>query len=907
MLTLSPGARVGPYEILAPLGRGGMGEVWRARDTKLRREVAIKALPAEFARDSERRARFEREAHLLASLNHPNVGAIFGLEEAGDDVFLVLELVEGETLDEKLAAGALPLPETLAIASQIAAGLSAAHEAGVIHRDLKPSNIKVKSDGSVKVLDLGLARVIDSAPTGDASKSPTVTTGGTRSGVILGTAAYMSPEQARGKPLDRRTDVFSFGCILYECLAGRQVFREETVSDTLAAVIRSEPDWAALPADTPPGVRRLLKRCLQKDAARRLHDISDARLEIEEALAGPDEAAALVREAEPASPSRKARLPGIGLSLLLGALIGAALVRVLWPAARIEQARAIHSAIPLPAGASLLVTYSKPSLAFSPDGRKLVFRGVEKGASRLYLRDLGRTDAVPIPGTEGAFDPFFSPDGEWLAFFAGSQLRKVAVAGGAPTALADTPPVSQGGTWGFDGSILLAPRPNGGLARLLPGAREYQWLTRLDATRSEQAQVHPQLLPDGQNVLFIVRNGKDFDDLASSSAAVLSLSTGERRTLVEGATFARFAEPGYLLFAKGTTLFAAHCDRRRWELTGPAAPLVRDVMTLPSDAAPYAAVSDTGLLAFVPGGAVVPPPDTLLWVDRSGREEPLAIAGRRFVSPRLSPDGKRLAITAYESSNGHSSIAIYDFGRSVLSILTPEPGRHFSPAWSPDGRRIAFATFEGDHPRLAWKAADGGTAELLSPGERPEFPTSFSPDGRSLLYTASPGSTENMDLWLLSLGDRREHGSWISGPARELAGFFSPDGRAVAYVSMESARPEVYVRPYPGPGGAVKVSAEGGSEPAWARDGRELFYRSADSLMVVPIQTQPAFSAGAPRALIPDRYDRWSREDGSRNYDVSPDGKRFLFVTHREVRREPVTQLNLVVNWPSELDSPGRQ
>lgn len=545
-------------------------------------------------------------------------------------------------------------------------------------------------------------------------------------------------------------------------------------------------------------------------------------------------------------------------------------------------------------------------MAFSPDGRKLVFRAVKGRVNQLYLRDLGRAEAVPIPGTEGAFDPFFSSDGEWLAFFVGNELKKVALSGGAPTALSDAPPVSNGGTWVPDGSIIFAPRPNGGLARLPAGAKAFKELTKLDANRGEHGHIWPQLLPDGENVLIVVRTGRDFDDIPASNVAVHSLKTGQHRVLVEGSAWARYVEPGYLLFTKGTTVFAAPCDPHKWALTGPPVPLIQDVLTSTFDGAPYLAASDNGLLAWAGGGAVPVPSDTLLWVDRSGKEEPLPLSDRRFHAPRLSPDGKRLAVAVQPADRPGSSVAIYDFARGVLTTLTPEPGRHFAPVWSPDGRRIAFSAFEAGDPVLAWKAADGsGPTELLTPGRRPEFPSSFSPDGRALLYTAGTSDTlENMDLYLLSLEGKREHRSWLAGPARELAAFFSPEGRLVAYVSNETGRNEVYVQPYPGPGPKIKVSTDGGMEPAWAPGGRAIFYRTADSLMAAPVETQPALSIGTARTLLPDHYDRWGREDGSRNYDVSPDGSRFLFIKSQDLKQEPVTRLNLMTNWPAAVGGP---
>ncbi len=911
-MTVSRGGRLGSYEIASRLGAGGMGEVYRARDTRLQRDVAIKALPPEFASDAERLARFQREARLLASLNHPNIASIYGLEEAEGARYLVLEIVEGESLAEKLAAGPLPVEESLAVCAQIAAGVSAAHEAGIIHRDLKPGNVMVRPDGTVKVLDFGLAKGTEapgSASASDLSASPTISVG-TQAGVILGTAAYMSPEQARGRTLDRRTDVWSFGCILSECLTGRQTFREETVSDTLASILKNDPDWSALPAETPVRIRDLLRRCLQKDPRRRLHDIADARLEIEEALAAPQETASAGVSPAPFAPqAKRRRVPAagwIGLGILVGVAAGVLFSRLRTPEAPRDNPISIHSVIPLPADIRLRIALLRPSMTFSPDGRKLVFRAVRARGNQLYVRDLGSPDVTPVSGTEGAFNPFFSPDGEWLGFFVGNTLKKVALSGGSPTVLADTPPVSQGGTWAPDGSIILSPKPNGGLARLAAGAKTYEFFAQPDVARGEHGLVFPQMLPDGENVLVIVRAGRDFDDLAASNVAVHSLRTGKRRVLVEGAGFARYVRPGFLLFTKGTTLFAAPCDPRKWTLTGHAAPLARDLLTSSFDGQPYLAASDGGSLAYASGGMVPSATDRLVWVDRAGKEEVLSLSGYRLNAPRISPDGRRLAIVTGEPDNDRDVVSIYDLARGVVSPLTPEPGRHFSPAWSSDGRRLAFTAFEEGEPRLSWKSADGsGQMEFLSPGSVPEFPSSFSPDGRALLFTGgAQAASENMDLWLLSLEGKRERRSWIAGSARELAGFFSPDGRAVAYVSNESGRSEVYVQPFPGPGPKIKVSSDGGLEPAWAPGGREIFYRTADSLMAAPIETRPELKVGTARALMPDHYVRSGREDTSRNYDVSADGSRFLFIKGGEVPETPVTQLNLVVNWPAELHGP---
>ena len=899
-MPLDKGTRRGPYEILAPLGAGGMGEVYRARDTRLQRDVAIKSLPADFAADPERLSRFQREARLLASLNHPNIAAIYGLEETGGETWLVLEIVEGESLAEKLAAGPLPVEEALAVCAQIAAGVSAAHEAGVIHRDLKPGNVMVRPNGSVKVLDFGLAK-LDQAPgsSADRSRSPTITVG-TQQGVILGTAAYMSPEQARGRPLDKRTDIWSFGCILYECLTGRQVFHGESVSDTLASIIRSEPDWSALPAETPGRVRDLLRRCLQKDPARRLHDIADARLEIEDALQAPGGSGATAPlEAASAARSVWPRLAWGVAGILLGAAAAVLAARAFSKAPPRESPAPIRSVLPLPAETQLVAQEIRPSMVFSPDGSRLVFRAVRDGRSQLYARRFDRVEAVPIPGTEGGHSPFFSPDGEWLAFYTAYELKKVSLAGGTPITITGVPPVTEGGVWTPDGNILF-PRVNSGLYRVPASGGATVPFTTPDAGSGEHAHVLPQLLPDGEHLLLIVRAGKDFQDIQNSNLVIHSLKTGKRRLLLQGVTFAQYAAPGYLLFLRGRSVQAAPFDPEKGELKGPPVALLSDVLIAGVEATPFLAAGSNGSLAYASGGVVDAPTNMPVWVDRSGTEEKLPLPPGFYGNPRLSPDGSTLAL--YRDEGARESVWTYDFARRILSNLVPEPGRSFDPVWSPDGRRIAFCNFNSGLPRLAWKPADGsGAPEALTPGGHPEFPDSFSPDGRLLAYTAFTKQGGNADLWLVSLDGKRERRPYLESQFKEFGAFFSPDGRWIAYTSSESGRNEVYVRPFPGPGGRIKISSDGGAEPAWSADNKELFYRSGDRLMAVRIETTPVFAAEAARVVLTDRYARGGREDSPREYEVSRDGKRFLFMKPEEARKQPITQLQLIANWPALL------
>ena len=897
-MTLSAGTRLGAYEILSPLGAGGMGEVYRARDTRLHRDVAIKTLPEEFAREPGRLARFEREARVLASLNHPNIAAIHGLEEVGGAKFLVLECVEGESLGERLGSGPLPIESALSVCRQIALGLETAHGAGVIHRDLKPANVMVRSDGSVKVLDFGLARpdIEASSPSADLSRSPTQTAG-TEAGVILGTAAYMSPEQARGQPLDKRTDVFSFGCVLFECLTGQRAFRGETVSDTLAAILKSEPDRNALPPETPEGVRRLLRRCLEKDPARRLHDIADARIEIEEALAQPQGTLA------PAEPGRGIRRRGFAwgtAGLIAGALATLLAKRGLTPPRPRDTTHGpVRSALTLPTGAALRTGPYQTSMVFSPDGRLLILP-VRDGKRRLHARALDRAEIEPIPGTEFGRFPFFSPDGEWLAFFTPRALKKVALAGGAPLVVCSVPPVTQGGAWGTDGWIYFGIE-NEGLQRVRSSGGTFEAFTTPDRKAGERAHVWPQLLPGGSQLLVVVRAGKDFQEYDRSNLAVLDIASRKLRVVLPGVAFGRFAPPGHLIFVRGASVLAVPVDARTLEPSGPPFALPGDVVVAEGARMPYLA-AEAGLLAYAAGEPERPWTGTLVWVDRAGREEPLPLAAGSYHDPMLSPDGRTVALVVVEGAR--ESIYTYDFSRNVLSPLLPEAGRSFNPTWTPDGRRIVYSSFDTEWPRLYSKAADGsGAPEGISPGEDAEFPSSISPDGRTLAYAAVSGKLEGTDIWLLGLDGKRERRPWFETPFKEYSPFFSPDGGLIAYTAEESGeKPEVYVRPYPGPGGRIKISGgDGGSEPLWSPDGSEIFYRTgSEQLMTATIVRSPTLSASAPRLVLNTApYFSEASEDSPRQYAISPDGKRFLFVKPGERKRQSVTQLQLVTDWPA--------
>ena len=912
-MSLTPGSRVGPFEILAPLGRGGMGEVFRARDVRLRREVAIKALPDAFARDAERRARFEREARLLGALNHANIATLFGIEEAEGAVYLVLELIEGEGLEQKLAGGTLPFDEALGVASQVAAGLEAAHGVGIIHRDLKPSNVKVRPDGTVKVLDFGLARMTDDPAASDATGAPTATSGGTGTGVVFGTAAYMSPEQARGKPLDRRTDVFSFGCLLYECLTGQRTFKGQTISDTMAAVLTAEPDWSMLGANASPRLAALLRRCLQKDPARRLRDIGDARLEIEEIRAEGSGTGAPAVLREGAGPRGRLRAPLLwGLAgLLAGALLVFAGLRLVGRAGESSQGQSVRAVLPLPEGLQPRFGF-QPNVAISPDGATVVFRGSsEKGARGFFRKRLAGGEAELIPGTEGGQAPFFSPDGEWLGFTTMSELKKVALSGGEPTRVAELPPVSYGATWMSDGSIAVARSSNNGLYRVSSAGGPLERFVPLDEARGEHALLWPQELPGGQGLLVTIVRGEDFQDMPSAEAAVVERPSGKRRVLIERSTFARFVPPGWLVFVRGGAVFAVRFDLRSLRPQGTPVAMREPIAVGGSIGSASFDVTRDGTLIFVSGPRIGERNTSVVLLDRAGRETVLPLAAAEHDYPAFSPDGRRIVLQ--RCVGVPCKLHVFDRERGVLSPLATEPGCFFSPVWSPDGREIAFSHLMSEDPRAAVRAADGSGAirQLPTSGEDAEFPNAISPDGRYLLYTVSydtdRGGTRRRgtaDLWIVPLDGSSPARPWFESPARECSAALSPDGRWAAYVSDETGRNEVYVRSFPDAGAKLKISQDGGIEPVWTRDGREIVFRNPPRFLAAEFRAGTGPAAGTPRILFSAPLaSGGGRSDEPRVYDVTRDGDEFV-----AIRNEPVAsaelRLGVVTHWTATLGSP---
>ncbi len=890
-MALPAGTRLGAYEILAAIGAGGMGEVYEARDTKLGRNVAIKVLPANFVNDPERLARFQREARMLAALNHPNIATIYGLEHSDNTHFLIMELVPGETLAERVKAGPVPVEEALKIAAQIAEALEAAHEKNIIHRDLKPANVKVTPEGKVKVLDFGLAKAFEGdGASDDPSNSPTLSMAATMRGVILGTAAYMSPEQARGKAADRRTDIWAFGCVLYELLTGKQAFRGETATDIIAKILTGEPDWKALPSGTPAQIRQLLRRCLQKDKTLRMQAAGDARIEIQEALGAP----------VAAEPSKVAgRFDGrrlkatLGLTALVAAAAAGFAVWNLKPSSPPQPAPVIRSVFSLPPGDRLART-DLPAVAISPDGSKMVYVASRENKAQLYLRAMDSFEPEPIPGTENAVAPFFSPDGQWLGFFADAKLKKISINGGESTSLTDAAGnfIDNGGTWGSNNNILFQYLNSGGLSQVPAQGGTPKRLNTL--AKGEIGSRWPVFLPGSKAVLFAASTL----GWVSPQVVAYRLDTGERRNLVSG-TRPYYSPTGHLLYVQGATLMAAPFDPIRMQLTGATIPVADGVLQSPSSGAAQYAVSENGSLVYIPGGTQGNQ-RTLVRVDRKGTEQPLGAPPHSYRTPRISPDGKRVA-AILDDIGGH--VWIYDLARDALTRLTFEAGGGTSLAWTRDGKRLTFSS--GGPPNMFWQAADGSDKpERLTTSENQQNPASWSPDGRALAYMELDPAT-NWDCWFLKFGNPstgsgqdRKPQAFLQSTFYESAPQFSPDGHWLAYVSNESGRFEIYVQPYPGPGGKWQISTEGGTEPAWNPNGHELFYRNGPTMMAVDVTTQPPFSAGKPRVLFEGSY--LSVTQTMPSYDVFPDGNHFLMLKPNEQAKSP-TQINIVQNWFEEL------
>ncbi len=897
------GRTFGNYKIKEQIGAGGMGEVYRAEDIRLSRNVAIKALPDAFAQDAERLARFEREARLLAALNHPNIASIYGLEQADGKPFLVMELVEGPTLAERLREGRIPLDETLDICRQVAEGLEAAHEKGIIHRDLKPANVKFTQEGKVKILDFGLARALqDQAATVDLSVSPTISSEMTRSGVILGTAAYMSPEQAKMKMADRRADIWAFGCVLYECLAGERAFQGESVAEAIASVLKTEPAWDLLPSETPRSVRTVLKQCLQKDPGRRLHDIADAFIGID--VPG-------METSEPVIPPRRSRTWWIAGSAAVGAVAAIlalfALMKHFQTAPPAPVTRAIIRIDPGQwlAGRARQADFWRPSrtaITISSDGRFIVYCAIEgspslQAVSRLYIRRTDQLDAKVIAETEGAMSPFLSPDDRWIGFWADGRLLKVPAEGGVPTALCAVP-WPYGFSWGPDNQIVFAQQEDAGLLRLSADGGKPEMLTVPDKSKEEYSHRLPHCLPGGKGILFtIMRHGWD----VQPRVAVLELGTRKWRTLLEDASDARYVPTGHLAFLRQGTMMIAPFDPDKLVITAQPVATVANVAqalntgnTGYDTAAGQFSISVSGSLIYVPGGILPDRENSLVWVDSDGKVQPITAFRAPFFAPRVSPDGQHIA---YSMLGKERQVWIYDLPRGTATRLTSE-GMASWVAWTPDARRLAFGWSKSGLANIFWELADGSAPmERVTESEYDQYPASWSPDGQTLAFVQNHPENRN-DILFLGIRDRKVT-PCLSSRFQETYPEFSPDGRWIAYTSNESGRDEVYVQAFPGPGGRQQISSEGGTEPMWSRNGRQIFYRQRDQVWATDVQDGPRLTAGKPRLLFEQPGYGWGFP--VRSWDISPDGRRFLMVKLDERTPQPVNEMVLVQNWFEEL------
>ena len=891
---MQPSESLGHYRIAEKIGEGGMGEVYRATDTKLRRDVAIKVLPEAVARDPDRMARFSREAQVLASLNHPNIASIYGLEDADGKRALVMELVEGETLAERIRRGPIPLEEAIAIAKQMAEALEAAHEQGIIHRDLKPANAKITPDGDVKLLDFGLAKALEGEGTApaadDLSHSPTLSAAATRAGVILGTAAYMSPEQARGQKTDRRSDIWSFGVVLLEMLTGRSVFQGETVSDLLANVLAREPNWESLPESTPPSVRRLLRRCLQKDVRKRVQAIGDARLLLEEYLEDPDTSDVLAAPVVPKPPVWRRALPWAVAALSTVGLVSA--LAVLWPSAsETESIVRLRAEI----ADDTLFSNLGASAVLSPDGARMAYVVGDGNQRQLYVRSMDQLEGVPLSGTGQSYHPFFSPDGQWLGFVTSSELKKVSVTGGAPLALTGVN-LSRGASWGEGDVIVYAPTPASGLLRVSAAGGPAEPVTEL--RDGEASHRWPQFLPGGDAVLFTSHtSSSNFDE---ASIEVVVLESGERKLLHRGGSYPRYVESGHLVFLRESTLFAAPFDLDRLELLSSPVPVLQGIASNPYHGSGQYDVSSNGLLAYISGGSQLDQYAMVL-VDREGRAIPLSDDEQTFGEPHFAPDGKRLAVQRFESGRPNSGIWIYDLERGVSSRLTFDESNARAPFFSPDGERVYFSSDSSGSVNVYWKRADGsGEAVRLTESPKTQFASSVSPDGKFVVFHES-NATTGYDLFIVDTSGEGEPEEFLTTPFNDYEAAFSPDGRWIAYQSDESGDTEVYVRPFPAGAGKWQISTDGGNYPRWAPSGRELFYRKDDGLMVVKVRSSGgSFIANRPTKLFDGPFLTLSVYGSTlADYDVAPDGEHFVMMQgENQVEKMQVT---FVFNWFEDL------
>lgn len=896
-MQLNPGSTLGPYRIVSSLGAGGMGEVYRAHDAKLHRDVAIKVLPSLFAADPDRVGRFEREAQTLAALNDPHIAHIYGLEETAGALALVMELVEGEDLARRVARGPVPIDEALPIARQIAEALEAAHEQGIMHRDLKPANVMVRADGVVKILDFGLAKMVSGASVPGAAvatmSSPTVLSPAmTQIGIILGTAAYMAPEQARGKAVDRRVDVWAFGCILFEMLTGIRPFGGETVTDVLSAIVSRDPDWTALPKQTSLEIRRLLHRCLEKDPRRRLRDIGEARLIFENPQTADVASAA-------APPARRPTwiLPALGAAVVIGALIGSALLAAIGTPKSGGSRDITRFDLRPPDNASLNVVF-RPAVSISADGSAIAFTAITEGVSRIYIRSRVDVDGRVVPGSDGGTNPSLSPDGKWVAFFVDGSIRKSSIDGAATTI--GRAHDDRGIAWSDDGELIFPPQAAGPLVRMSADGGEQRPLTTIGA--GERTHRWPDVLPGGKAVLFTVGTLGSPDSYDASNIDAVLVATGERRIVIKGAAMARYCGDGHIVYAKGPALFAAPFDPERLSTTGPPIQIVSGVERDSSTGAAHFDCADDGTLAFVPGSPVGDL-RRLVWVDRQGQKTAVGLTPGPYQEARVSPDGTRAVLL--KGTTGSGDVWTYDFSSGTLNRLT-FTSTNAAPMWASDGKMVYYTAFEpsGAASTIMRKVADASReAEVVRKVPGRAYLDWIDDQQTMAIIDSVNVASDRGDLLRCAFDPAVPPQVLVSTPSNEYAGSVSPGGRWLAYESDESDRLEVHVRDLTGTGAHWQVTTSGGEEPRWSADGREMFYRLANRLVAIPLGEGTTFHAGKPRPLFDALYN--SGIESGRSYDVDPKTGRFLVVVPAEGGSASGV-VRVVLNWDAGEKVPAR-